>query len=176
MKKLLVLALVLAMAPLANAALLLSVDGVVDPPDTSIVVAPSDILNIDIWGDGETAPGAFYLGIYVDGPGTLDISQAVILYPGSATDIYFEDLGGMLGTKEPVVHIELNDTPSSGPKAPLTGTLVNNILFHAEFAGDATLALFDGDGILLDTQVIHIPEPVTMVLLGLGGLMLRRRK
>jgi hypothetical protein len=176
MKKLLVLALVLSVASMANAAMLLSVNGVVDPPDTSIVVLPSDFLNIDIWGDGETAPGAFYLGIYVDGPGTLDISQAVIHYPGSATDIYWEDLGGMLGTNEPLVHIELNDTPASGPKAPLTGTLVDQIMFHAEAMGDATLALFDGDGNLLDTQVIHIPEPITMVLLGLGGLMLRRRK
>ncbi len=66
------------------------------------------------------------------------------------------------------------------PIPPLpVGTLVDNIIFHCEVPGDVTLTLV-GDyenGIeVLDTQIIHqLPEPMTMCLLGLGGLFLRRR-
>jgi len=35
----------------------------------------------------------------------------------------------------------------------------------------------DGDGVVFDSvTVTFIPEPITVALLGLGGLFLRRRK
>lgn len=186
MKKLLVFALVLAMAPLANAALVISVDGIADPPDTSITVMPSDTVIIDIT-ETDVRPaeeqGIFVLGILLSstGVGELDISGATILWPPDDTVTPFVDwlddgdIAGMLEIMNPFVIVSLTDTVE--PQDPITGKLVDNIIFHATGPGDVIIGLFDGDdGMLYDTQVIHIPEPITMVLLGLGGLMLRRRK
>jgi hypothetical protein len=67
----------------------------------------------------------------------------------------------------------------------MNGTVVNGITYRAEIAGDSTIILGsvvdDGKGNYLmavwDTVVIHqVPEPMTICLLGLGGLFLRRRK
>jgi hypothetical protein len=170
MKKLLVLALVLSMATMANAALTLSV--------SSTDLAPSGTAVISISGDGLTDPGMFYVGVI--GAGSLNIETATVLYPANATAIFFEDLGGALGTNEPLVHIELNGVPPVGQtNPPLTGLLVNNIIIHGDAAGIITVALFDGGGTQLDSKevtVSDVPEPITIGLLGLGAMFLRRKK
>ncbi len=55
----------------------------------------------------------------------------------------------------------------------------DHILIHIQglSAGSSTLSLYDDDGVtLLDQATIAvIPEPATIALLGLGGLLLRRR-
>jgi len=182
MKKLLVVMLVLGMASTANAMLWISVDGTVDPPDTSIELMPSEEVVIDIWGDGSELPGLFYLGISTTstGAGSLDLANATNLYPGN--DIWGpswtdnQDVADFLGVYNPFVTTSLSDNSLEPP--PLTGTLVDGIIFHCEGLGDVTITLFDGGGVALDSQVIHqvIPEPMTVALLGLGGLLLRRRK
>lgn len=178
MKKLLVLMMVLGIASAANAALLISVDGVVDPPDTEVTIMPSDTVVIDIWGDGQTGMGDFFLGIGVGGPGTLDVTNAVILYPGTDVGIaegepgYAPYIGP--GVDVPFYMVTLTDL--AVPPTPLEGTLVDEILLHCDGPEDVLIVLTDIDGIVLDTQVIHQPEPMTIALLGLGGLFLRRRK
>jgi hypothetical protein len=182
MKKVVITLVVLAVATGVNAALKISVNGVIDPPDSTVITYPSDLMIIDIWGDGQTPLGTFFLGINLAGGeyGSIDISAVTIPYPGNSKSIGWlddPDVCALLGVKCPVLVIEFVDlvaTPDI-PK-PLLGTLVDNIKFHCDGYNDVTLSLFDMDGILLDAQVIHIPDPITIALLGLGGLLVRRRK
>jgi hypothetical protein len=56
--------------------------------------------------------------------------------------------------------------------------LVRETVFHCEGEGDVTLILVDHEtGEVVDTQVIHqVPEPMSLALLGLGGLVLFRKR
>ena len=181
-KKLLFMLAVLAMASVANATILISVDGVVDPPDTEIELYPSDWVTIDLWGDGTTPGGMFLLTLDCQGPGSFDISGAVVLYAGSknVAPTWLDDAGlaGSLGAQNPMVYFELTDpvVPPAEPE-PLEGTLIDDILFHCDAEGEVIITVYDGALTVLDTQIIHqVPEPMTIALLGLGGLFLRRRK
>jgi len=176
MKKLLVLALVLSMATLANAALTLSVD--------KTAVLPSENVTISISGDGQTDPGQFFLTMTYGEPGSFNIENAQILYIGNASMIALETglgyaSGGDYAINEAYINFTLNDLPSPGnPKASLTGLLVQNIIMHCEGAGSVTLQITDADVNPMGDAVVitQTPEPITIGLLGLGAMFLRRRK
>jgi len=180
MKNLLIVFTVLAMASVANAGLLLSVNGVVNPDDSTVEMAMSDHAVIDIHGTNH-APGAFYLGIRAGDMGALNIDQASIVYAGNATSIISEDdpdIAGFLGIDNPYVLVTLTDV--TGDPLQIDGLAVDGIDFHCTGdtpENDVLISLFDGDGNLLDSQIIHqVPEPITLALMGIGGLFLRRRK
>jgi hypothetical protein len=189
MKKLVITLFVLAVASGANAGLKISVNGAVDPPDTQVTLNESDYATIDIQGLDPAQPmGSFFLGINLAGGeyGSIDISAVTIPYRGSTKSInpLDSDISAILGVEYPGgAMIELVDlvSPPAVPR-PLLGLLVDNIKFHCDgydpiqIPTDVTLTLFDIEGNVLDTQVIHqIPEPITIALLGLGGLLVRRR-
>jgi len=182
MKKLLVLMLVLSIASVANAVLTakISVDGVIDTPDTDIILAPSDTVTIDIhaWND-VSASGTVLL---MQGLGALDATsltlweQSAFTMPSAFFDDYkmlFEDMG-YAGISQ-IADFDILDL--SDPFTVPNGIVLDGLILHCLGEGDVILTLFDADLNVLDSQIIHqIPEPASMLLLGLGGLLLRRRK
>jgi hypothetical protein len=175
MKMWLAAVIVLSPAVVANAGLLISVDGQVDPPNPLIALTSGQTANIGIWSDGGLlADGVGYL--VVSGPAAADIAGASNYVSES---IYVAGSGPFEGA----VGFDLKDAdPENSPYLP-GGTLVDYITLGSNGAGQIDLELwFDetsagGPLQLMDTQVFNrVPEPTTMALLGLGGLFLCRRR
>jgi hypothetical protein len=169
MKKLLVLMLFLSMAALANATMFITVNGIVNPPDSTVTIVPSTTLIIGVWNDGQTGISSFALGVGAlsDGPGSLDASRVVLPFGGTAVMSDNALTADALGIQTPFVSLEIGG---------YQGLAATDVVFHCDGEGDVTLYLVDNDGEVADSQVIHqIPEPMTIALLGLGGLLLRRK-
>jgi hypothetical protein len=178
MKKLLVLVLVLSIATMANAGLVIGVNGQENPADSTIIlVAPSGTANIQVYSDGAEVSDAPTFIVISQGMGSFNLDAAINTFnpPGAPDSIFF-------WAGDPADGAVFIDTarPYPSPLIP-AGLVADQMIFHCEGAGDVTLSLFMDRGLpgglqLMDTQVIHqIPEPMTMALLGLGGLFLRRR-
>ena len=187
MRKLLMLMLVLGVASGAYAGFSISLhetDGVTLYDGRDLVSSDELWLDIDATSATqgeyaywalvvESADGTISGGAAVGGGGNLnsvdDPTWGILPY-------YFVAYGGVSATASGVTGGMFD---SGG--AVLNGQQINQVLFHCEGVGDATVQLWLSPDFatysMVDTAVIsQIPEPMTMALLGLGGLLLRRRK
>ena len=170
MKKIVLSVILLFAATSANAGVLISVDGVVNP--AAVYMYASDTVNIGIVGDGLSQSGTYYMGLAIYSNASLDITNA-------GDKVYWldwEELAGSLGILNPFLGINLMD-PYFPPEPVPAGVLVENIIFHCEGVGESMLLLFDENSNLVDSQYLtEVPEPATLGMLGLGGITLLRKK
>ena len=176
MKRWLAVVIVLSLAAVANAGLLISVEGQIDPP-YPIALTPGQTAYIGIYSDGGLfADGVGYL--VVSGPAAADIAGANH-YVSEELIYYVVGSGPFYGA----VGFDLKNADSENSPFLPGGTLVDYITLGSNGTGQIDLELwFDetsasGPLQLMDTQVFNmVPEPMTIVLLGLGGLFLCRRR
>jgi hypothetical protein len=179
MKKLLAVILVLGMASLAHADLVLTINGEI-APDEIWLTGPSDMFEIDV----EIAEGHDLLGV----------TAAVRLSNGQGEllggEIY-PDIGWMfpIYTMAGSGSSQLEFTGGNfGAATPGPTTIMYGLMFHCLEETDVVIDLIitgsttqDGQTVPVDTIedsiIVHqIPEPMTVALLGLGGMFLLRRR
>ena len=187
MRKLVLLMLVLGIASVASAGLALSVNG--GPAPAEITLEPSDTIVLDVHATPGFGLGDFQISLS-NAQGSLDASQVV--FSEAYTTMYIPAYGPITSAWglawANVGHLQ--DGPQhfslGGGNLPPAATLydeliMDGLVFHCEEPTDVIITLEEymgaGQFSLLQTIIVHqIPEPITMGLLGLGGLFLRRRK
>jgi hypothetical protein len=194
MRKLLALILVLGLASMANAALQLSVNGL--PADDIIELQPSDWIELDIDVDSELGGGDLAI-ILSNNQGHLEWQDVVF-----ATELPMGRGGTWYtGPWDGPWQIQASSTPQAlyfnGGNASMNAQppfkLMWGLMFHCDEPTDVIIDLvaisdviyFDAaqnripiytEGELIDSIYVIQPEPMTLSLLGLGGLALLRRR
>jgi len=180
MRKLLILMSVLGMASVANAALHISVNGDPNPPDSKYVLSPSETLKLDIWTDADIRPdiGEGYWALVTARTGAM-ISNGIGLpgcpiWDGAAN----AGIPGLRPASDGVWGVITLDTV---PSIPAGSVIYDDIILHCTGDVEYVIELYRTDfqtSTLVDSVVIHgiIPEPMTFALLGLGRLVLLRRR
>ena len=177
MKKLLVLLMLVSLAAMASAALQISVGGDPEPVDSEINIEPSDHLVLDIWTDSDITPGVgeTYWCLIAQ-PAEAAISGGVVAITGEPGTVIW----GAYTHGDGQAGIYGGVALSTLPKID-AGTVIYDLIdFHCEMENDDTVItlIVDlyGTPTISDQVIIHQPEPMTIALLSLGGLFLRRRK
>jgi len=199
MKKFLLLMLVLGLATSAQAGLIFTVDGIAQPDEIGVPgdqwypILPSDIIELDL----EISAGSNTAGYKLDY--VLTNAQARFITDGASgqypdlpvmTDIefpaVFDGKGKVTNNLPQLVTItagQVISDPVEGPAVLMKELYVHcldstTVILEIISQGTYVDGVFIEPGTLMHTLTIHqIPEPMTIALLGLGGLFaLRKRK
>jgi hypothetical protein len=170
MKKLLIMLAVLAMATVANAALVLDPVEATKATGLNIQTDPIDVAD---------PQQALFLAV---GGGGGAIDAGTVVYPGGLTAIIDlttdPDLAPAVESiiGEPATRIDMIELfDNTGEPPALVGVAVSYAVTD-EPPGATPVYLLNGDTLEIMNSANIVPEPVTIALLGLGGLFLRRRK
>jgi len=178
MKKLLALVLVLGLTSLASADLIFTVNG--EPQPAIIQLKPSETIELDLeLSTGENILG-YDLTYRLSNP-LAELVTGQIVFPAM-----FDLQGSLVGTPTPQsVRMSATQLFSSALVGPQD--LMHSLILHCLGEGSVLLEIVvsgttvvDGEtlplGSVLHTlEIKQIPEPVTIALLGLGSLFLRKR-
>lgn len=176
MKKLLVLALVLSMATMANAGLVVSVSG---PATLATNAVGTYTVSYTCSGLNNNNLVASDMDIVVDLGG---IGGGVVVTTNVDTGLSYMGINSGTGNYESSLTNDVGDSDMGSPlftfklTAPASpGTAHVQLLENSFFDTDWN-QITGGDLTLNGETVVVTPEPITVALLGLGGLFLRRRK
>jgi hypothetical protein len=172
MKKLLIMLAVLAMATVANAGLVLDP---VEADETTGLNLQTDPIDV------EDAQQALFLAVG-GGGGALD--AGTIVYGGAMSVITdftgvdadltaaVEAMTGEAPTRIDMIELFDNQIPAT----PVIGVVVSYGVTNATDPDGTMVYTLNFDTLEVMNTAKIVPEPITIALLGLGGLFLRRRK
>ncbi len=189
MKKLIVIALILALAPLANATMLRYAGGTgvtynetlaryeVEKGETFTINVMSDVATanfvLNVKSDNHTVLVGLVNDLFnltnIDGQQFNGVSPVVDL-------MIYKASGGVSSTSVPNTEIMYSFTAGAGPTEGVVWHF-NSMATNGGSGPNQAVKLNGTTIVMSEFAVTVIPEPMTIALLGLGGLfMLRRRK